>query len=414
MRALVWIAAALAMAASTVACLYAIPDLATDEADAGSAGSSGSSGGGSGGEGGSESGSGGSTPEGGSTLPDGAPIMGCVDVLDVPPVSVAPISIAGISFGGAPEMARIGGVFGVAWSDEGSLDGGDTVTVHFATVTTAGAVTSSKVASAGVPLVSIAASAQYFAVASSNSTEIHRFDVSGTERLNYAILPTAGKVPYQIRLSGSPGGILVTAITEAETLQTFWLGDSADATSSAQAFPASAGMVSCCADRRWAAGFGFTPPEFAVSWIKIGGTDIVVDHVDTTGLPAASPTFVAGTGVNPRYFLPIGDHMLVGDCGALVRVGSDGTADPPVTLPADKAFACDVGVAGSRLRMARLTDDGVIRWSAPSLENGAAPTMRTFGTNVISLHVAWDGADGFGVVFSDGLAIRYAHLRMCS
>jgi hypothetical protein len=172
-------------------------------------------------------------------------------------------------------------------------------------------------------------------------------------------------------------------------------------------------MVQCCAERAWAVGFGFTPPKFAVSWVKLGGTDIVVNPVDTTGTPSAPPLFIKGTSIEPRYVLSYADHVLVGDCSAVVRLGVDGTTDPPVSLPVDQASSCDVGVAASRLRMARVVD-GVIRWSAFDLGSGAGPTLLTFGTNVLAAHLAWDHANGFGVVFADGAAIRYAHVQMCA
>jgi hypothetical protein len=207
--------AAVALAASGVACWYTVPGFATDGSATASGGPPGSGGGAEGG-----------AQEGG-TLPDGAPIGGGCEVLDVPPVSLFPMSIAGASFGGAPEIARLdapsGSVFGIAWSDSGDPGGGETVALHFATVTPAGAVTSTKVASAGVPFVSVAATAQLFAVGASNSTEIHRFDPSGNELLPHVDLPDAGSVPYQILLAGSPDGVLVTTITAVEAFQALWL-----------------------------------------------------------------------------------------------------------------------------------------------------------------------------------------------
>jgi hypothetical protein len=54
-----------------------------------------------------------------------------------------------------------------------------------------------------------------------------------------------------------------------------------------------------------------------------------------------------------------------------------------------------------------------ICWSSFDLDIGAGPTLLTFGMNVVSARLAWDGANGFGVVFGDGTTIRYAHVRMC-
>jgi hypothetical protein len=395
--------ASLACGVLAAGCLYEVSDFA-DGAAEGPGGP-----GGDGGPGGGGAVDGDSTfAEGGRGGPGGEGGAGCVDTIDVQPKAIFALD-GNCLQGSPPDVALAGGKFGVAWCDQGVIDGGPADALKFGTLSPDGTIGAPVQVGAGEGPVTVAATADGFAVAGARVTAIHRYDTSGKETAPAIDL---GGSPWHVLLTASTEGILVTTLTSSQAFQAQWLANGSSTLASPQTFPAVAGTPGCCVGRRWSGALGFDPPQFVLSWTRIGGTNANVERVSTTGVPSTDVRLIPGTGGTPML-VPYGDRVLLGDCESLTRVGPTGDSDgTTIGLPKENG-ACQVAAAGTNLRMVRVVGTSM-RWYAIDPVTGGGPAMLEFGQNpTVSVGMAWDGRDGFGVFWDDGSAISYAHLKVC-
>jgi hypothetical protein len=258
--------------------------------------------------------------------------------------------------------------------------------------------------------VTVAASPTRFAVSTAQANAIHLFNEAGAEQL-----PSIGLASdtNHVLVTASPGGFLVTALVAQNVFQAQWLAEGATTLGAAVPFPAVAGVPGCCVGRRWTGAFGFDPAEFIVTWVRPGDVKLNFEHVSSAGVPATNLSLLPAS-VTQSQMVPYDQRMLLADCGSIVRLTSQGLVEGTLTIPQDSAATCRVVVAGKQVRALRVVGEA-LRWSGLDLAKGIGPTMFELGKNpTFQLSAESDGKDGFGVVWNDGAAIRYAHVRLCT